>query len=156
MKKILYMCMMLLAATLTFTACGSDDDDNPNDPTNPQQQGEVVRDDYYKYQESVEINGYGSLIVIGEATFEKGVCNAMAFSYVFSSKQLANAVWKSFQDDEELADDLKYYSYDGDKTIVYRMNEDVVRQNATLGKEYVCGIVKATVKTMISAFTYDK
>ena len=154
MKKFLYMCMMLLAATLTFTACGSDDDDNP--VNNPEQQGEVNQDNYYKYQESVEIKGYGSLIVIGEATFEKGVCNAMAFSYVFSSKQLANAVWKSFQDDEELADDLKYYSYDGDKTIVYRMNEDVVRQNATLGKEYVCGIVRATVKTMISAFTYDK
>lgn len=148
------MCMVLLAATLTFTACGSDDDDNP--VNNPEQQGEVNQDNYYKYQESVEIKGYGSLIVIGEATFEKGVCNAMAFSYVFSSKQLANAVWKSFQDDEELADELKYYSYDGDKTIVYRMNEDVVRQNATLGKEYVCGIVKATVKTMISAFTYDK
>lgn len=154
MKKFLYMCMVLLAATLTFTACGSDDDDNP--VNNPEQQGEVNQDNYYKYQESVEIKGYGSLIVIGEATFEKGVCNAMAFSYVFSSKQLANAVWKSFQDDEELADELKYYSYDGDKTIVYRMNEDVVRQNATLGKEYVCGIVKATVKTMISAFTYDK
>ena len=154
MKKFLYMCMVLLAATLTFTACGSDDDDNP--VNNPEQQGEVNQDNYYKYQESVEIKGYGSLIVIGEATFEKGVCNAMAFSYVFSSKQLANAVWKSFQDDEELADDLKYYSYDGDKTIVYRMNEDVVRQNATLGKEYVCGIVRATVKTMISAFTYDK
>ena len=150
MKKFLYMCMVLLAATLTFTACGSDDDDNP--VNNPEQQGEVNQDNYYKYQESVEIKGYGSLIVIGEATFEKGVCNAMAFSYVFSSKQLANAVWKSFQDDEELADDLKYYSYDGDKTIVYRMNEDVVRQNATLGKEYVCGIVRATVKTMISAF----
>lgn len=149
MKKFLYMCMMLLAATLTFTACGSDDDDNPvNNPEQP----EVNQDNYYKYQESVEIKGYGSLIVIGEATFEKGVCNAMAFSYVFSSKQLANAVWKSFQDDESMADDLKYYSYDGDKTIVYRMNEDVVRQNATLGKEYVCGIVKATVKTMISAF----
>ena len=28
MKKIMYMCMMLLAATLTFTACGSDDDDD--------------------------------------------------------------------------------------------------------------------------------
>ena len=150
MKKFLYMCMVLLAATLTFTACGSDDDDNP--VNNPEQQGEVNQNNYYKYQESVEIKGYGSLIVIGEATFEKGVCNAMAFSYVFSSKQLANAVWKSFQDDEELADDLKYYSYDGDKTIVYRMNEDVVRQNATLGKEYVCGIVRATVKTMISAF----
>ena len=28
MKKFMYMCMMLLAATLTFTACGSDDDDD--------------------------------------------------------------------------------------------------------------------------------
>jgi len=156
MKKFMYMCMMLLAATLTFTACGSDDDDDNGGGNNQQQQQEINQDNYYKYQESVEIKGYGSLIVIGEATFEKGVCNAMAFSYVFSSKQLANAVWKSFQDDESMADDLKYYSYDGDKTIVYRMKEDVVRQNATLGKEYVCGIVKATVKTMISAFTYDE
>ena len=69
MKKFMYMCMMLLAATLTFTACGSDDDDNGNNGgnnggNNNQQQGpiEVVQDNYYKYQDSFNLhykNGQG-------------------------------------------------------------------------------------------------
>ena len=159
MKKFMYMCMMLLAATLTFTACGSDDDDNGNNGgnnggNNNQQQGpiEVVQDNYYKYQDSFELPKVGTMTMIGEAAFQNGNCTAIAITYIYPSKNFASTVWKSYQDDEEMKDELPNYSYDGDKTIAYRFDsETVASYSATLGKQGVCDLVKYTVQTTMSS-----
>ena len=143
------MCMMLLAATLTFTACGSDDDDNPNDPTNPQQQGEVVRDDYYKYQESVNVQNAGLVTFIGEATFANGKCTAMALTTVYPTKQIAKYAWEDYQDDDDAAN----YTYDGDKTIVYRYDDETIAGLAYLSKTAVCELVKTTIQRMVAALS---
>ena len=155
MKKFMIMCMMLLATTLTFTACGDDDDDNHNSANNPEQP-EVNQDNYYKYQESVDIKGYGTMTMIGEATFDKGVCTAVQFTYIYPSKSFASKVWESYQDDAkedpEWAEEFnKYYSYDGNKTMYQRLPDEDVASMAPLGKQYVCGIVKSTVQTTIEA-----
>ena len=149
MKKFLYMCMMLLAATLTFTACGSDDDDNPNDPTNPQQQGEVNQDNYYKYQESVNVQNAGLVTFIGEATFANGKCTAMALTTVYPTKQIAKYAWEDYQDDDDAAN----YTYDGDKTIVYRYDQETIAGLAYLSKNAVCELVKSTVQSMVAALS---
>jgi len=157
MKKFMYMCMMLLAATLTFTACGSDDDDNGNVNNGgggqQQQQGgnEVNQDNYYKYQESINVQGVGAITVIGEATFANGKCSAIAFTYVYPSKSIAKQVWDSYQNDEDMADEIQYYSYDGDKSISYRYDDDTVASIATMGKDSVCKLIKDTVQTTIQA-----
>ena len=84
----MYMCMMLLAATLTFTACGSDDDDDNGGGNNQQQSqnGEVVKDNYYSYTESIEVKNFGTMTCIGEATFDNGQATAMAISFVYPKK----------------------------------------------------------------------
>ena len=157
MKKFMYMCMMLLAATLTFTACGSDDDDNGNNGGNNggnggNNQNEVVQDNYYKYQDSFELPKVGTMTMIGEAAFQNGNCTAIAITYIYPSKNFASTVWKSYQDDEEMKDELPNYSYDGDKTIVYRFDsETVASYSATLGKQGVCDLVKYTVQTTMSS-----
>ncbi len=159
MKKFMYMCMMLLAATLTFTACGSDDDDNGNNGgnnggNNNQQQGpiEVVQDNYYKYQDSFNFQGVGTMTMIGEATFQSGKCTAIAITYIYPTKSFASQVWKSYQEDEDMKSELPNYSYDGDKTIVYRFDsETVASYSATLGKQGVCDLVKYTVQTTMSS-----
>ena len=157
MKKFMIMCMMLLATTLTFTACGDDDDDNPVDnPVNNPEQAEVNQDNYYKYQESVQIQKYGTMTMIGEATFENGVCKAVQFTYIYPSKSFASQVWKSYQadaaNDPEWAEEFnKYYSYDGNKTMYQRLPDEDVASMAQLGKQYVCGIVKSTVQTTVEA-----
>ena len=153
MKKFMYMCMMLLAATLTFTACGSDDDDD-NGGGNQQQnqsQNEVNQDNYYKYQESVNVQGAGTMTVIGEATFENGKCTAIAFTYVYPTKSIAKQIWDSYQNDPDMAKELPYYSYDGDKTMSYRFDEETVASLSTLGKDYVCKVVKSTVQSTVEA-----
>ena len=149
MKKFMYMCMMLLAATLTFTACGSDDDDNPNDPTNPQQQGEVNQDNYYKYQESVNVQNAGLVTFIGEATFANGKCTAMALTTVYPTKQIAKYAWEDYQDDDDAAN----YTYDGDKTIVYRYDDETIAGLAYLSKTAVCELVKTTIQRMVAALS---
>lgn len=157
MKKFMYMCMMLLAATLTFTACGSDDDDDNGNVNNgggqQQQQGgnEVNQDNYYKYQESINVQGVGAITIIGEATFDKGKCTAIAFTYVYPSKSIAKQIWDSYQNDPKMAEELPKYSYDGDKSIVYRYDDEDVASVATMGKEGVCSVIKATVQATIEA-----
>ena len=159
MKKFMYMCMMLLAATLTFTACGSDDDDNGNNGgnnggNNNQQQGpiEVVQDNYYKYQDSFELPKVGTMTMIGEAAFQNGNCTAIAITYIYPSKNFASTVWKSYQKKKKMKDELPNYSYDGDKTIAYRFDsETVASYSATLGKQGVCDLVKYTVQTTMSS-----
>ena len=157
MKKFMYMCMMLLAATLTFTACGRDDDDNGNNGGNNggnggNNQNEVVQDNYYKYQDSFELPKVGTMTMIGEAAFQNGNCTAIAITYIYPSKNFASTVWKSYQDDEKMKDELPNYSYDGDKTIAYRFDsETVASYSATLGKQGVCDLVKYTVQTTMSS-----
>ena len=116
-----------------------------------QGQNEVNQDNYYKYQESADVQGVGTITIIGEATFENGKCTAIAFSYIYPSKTFANAVWKSYQEDEEMADQLPYYSYDGDKTISYRFDDETVANYAGYTKQQVCDLIKQTVQYTISA-----
>ena len=153
MKKFMYMCMMLLAATLTFTACGSDDDDDNGGGNNQQQQQEINQDNYYKYQESVNIKGAGTMIIIGEATFDKGVCTAMVMTYIYPTKKIANATWEEFQNDPSMEDELPKYTYDGDKTMTYTFDNETIASMSVLGKNYVCGIVKSTVQDMVAALS---
>lgn len=146
------MCMMLLAATLTFTACGDDDDDNGggNNNQQQQQQGEVNQDNYYKYSESVNVPALGgTFTVIGEATFDKGKCTAMAFSYVYPKSSTASAIYKQYQKDEDAAD----YSYDGKNTVVWTVPQEDVAGIAQLGKENVCAWVKQIVQSTIEEVT---
>ncbi len=156
MKKFMYMCMMLLAATLTFTACGSDDDDNGNVNNGggqQQQQGgnEVNQDNYYKYQESINVQGVGAITIIGEATFANGKCTAIAFTYVYPSKSIAKQIWDSYQNDEDMADEISQYSYDGDKTISYRFDDEDIAYWSTTSKDAVCSLIKTTVQTTIDS-----
>ena len=116
-----------------------------------QGQNEVNQDNYYKYQESVDVPQVGTITIIGEARFANGKCTAIAFSYIYPSKSFANAVWKSYQEDEEMADQLPYYSYDGDKTISYRFDDETVANYAGYTKQQVCDLIKQTVQYTISA-----
>ncbi len=156
MKKFMYMCMMLLAATLTFTACGSDDDDNGNNGGNNggnggNNQNEVVQDNYYKYQDSFNFQGVGTMTMIGEATFQSGKCTAIAITYIYPTKSFASQVWKSYQEDEDMKSELPNYSYDGDKTIVYRFDsETVASYSQSLDKQGICDLIKYTVQTTMS------
>lgn len=156
MKKFMYMCMMLLAATLTFTACGSDDDDNGNNGGNNggnggNNQNEVVQDNYYKYQDSFNFQGVGTMTMIGEATFQSGKCTAIAITYIYPTKSFASQVWKSYQEDENMKSELPNYSYDGDKTIVYRFDsETVASYSQSLDKQGICDLIKYTVQTTMS------
>lgn len=149
MKKFMYMCMMLLAATLTFTACGSDDDDDNGGGNNQQQQQEINQDNYYKYQESVNVQNAGLVTFIGEATFANGKCTAMALTTVYPTKQIAKYAWEDYQDDDDAAD----YTYDGDKTIVYRYDQETIAGLAYLSKNAVCELVKSTVQGMVAALS---
>jgi len=156
MKKFMYMCMMLLAATLTFTACGSDDDDNGNNGGNNggnggNNQNEVVQDNYYKYQDSFNFQGVGTMTMIGEAAFQSGKCTAIAITYIYPTKSFASQVWKSYQEDENMKSELPNYSYDGDKTIVYRFDsETVASYSQSLDKQGICDLIKYTVQTTMS------
>jgi hypothetical protein len=143
--------MMLLAATLTFTACGDDDDDNPNGGGQQQQQGqnEVNQDNYYMYQESINLKNFGTMTCIGEATFDKGQCTVMALSYVYPKKSYAQSEWEDYQDDEDF--DATGYYYDGDKTITYRFANETVAAYSTMGKDYICSTLKKAVQDFISS-----
>ena len=156
MKKFMYMCMMLLATTLTFTACGSDDDDNGNNGgnnggNNNQQQGpiEVVQDNYYKYQESIDLKNFGTMTCIAEAKFDKGQCTAMALSYVYPKKSDAQSEWEGYQNDKDF--DPTSFVYDGDKTITYYFDEQTVAAYSTMGKDYICKTLKKAVQDFINS-----
>lgn len=112
---------------------------------------EVNQDNYYKYQESVNVQGAGTMTVIGEATFENGKCTAIAFTYVYPTKSIAKQIWESYQNDPKMADELPYYSYDGDKTMSYRFDEETVASYSTMGKDYVCSVVKSVVQSTVEA-----
>ena len=149
MKKFMIMCMMLLAATLTFTACGDDDDDNNGGNNNQQQQeqNEVNQDNYYKYQETVEVKGAGKITLRGEAWFENGKCTKVQYSYVLPSKAAAKASYEQFEDDDEWAN----VYYDGDKTITVTETQEEIATYATMDKAMVCELVKTIVKGMAEA-----
>lgn len=151
MKKFMYMCMMLLAATLTFTACGSDDDDDNGGGNNQQQSqnGEVVKDNYYSYTESIEVKNFGTMTCIGEATFDNGQATAMAISFVYPKKSQAQDQWKDYQNDPDF--DATGYSYDGDRTITYTMEAETVKTLGAMGRTYVCNFLKDTVKGFIDS-----
>ena len=161
MKKFMYMCMMLLAATLTFTACGSDDDDNGNVNNgggNNQQQsqnGEVVKDNYYSYTESIEVKNFGTMTCIGEATFDNGQATAMAISFVYPKKSQAQDQWNDYQNDPKMAEELPKYSYDGDRTITYTMDAESVKALGAMGRTYVCNFLKDTVKGFIDSIRQE-
>ena len=153
MKKFMYMCMMLLAATLTFTACGSDDDDNPNNGGGQQQgqnleSGEVNQDNYYSYAEIANVKGAGQIGVKGEAWFENGKCNKVQYSYIMPSKAAAKQVKDIFDKD---ADRYGSIYYDGDKTVSYTEQERTITMFAQMDKEAVCKQVKATVQYVVES-----
>ena len=112
---------------------------------------EVNQDNYYKYQESVDVTDAGTITVIGEATFENGKCTAIAITFVYPTKSIAKQIWESYQNDPEMADELPYYSYDGDKTMSYRFDEQTVASISAMGKDYVCKTVKSTVQATVEA-----
>ena len=91
------------------------------------------------------------MTVIGEATFNNGTCTAIAFTYVYPTKSIAKQVWESYQNDPDMAEELPYYSYDGDKTMTYRFDEATVASLSTMGKDYVCKTVKSTVQSTVEA-----
>jgi hypothetical protein len=141
MKKFMIMCMMLLATTLTFTACGDDDDD-----VNPQE--EVNQENYYKYSESTNVPNFGNYTVIGEATFANGKATAIAISFVYPKKSYASDDWADYQEDEDL--NISEYSYDGDRTITWRMGQQSLAYYSTLSKEEVCKLIKHIVSESIA------
>ena len=117
-------------------------------------QNEVIQDNYYKYQDSFNFQGVGTMTMIGEATFQSGKCTAIAITYIYPTKSFASQVWKSYQEDENMKSELPNYSYDGDKTIVYRFDsETVASYSATLGKQGVCDLIKYTVQTTMSSLS---
>lgn len=117
------------------------------------QQGgnEVNQDNYYKYQESINVKNVGEITIIGEATFANGKCTAIAFTYVYPSKSIAKQIWDSYQDDPKMAEELPKYSYDGDKTIVYRFDDEDVADWSSMGKDAICNVIKATVQSTIES-----
>ena len=146
---------MLLAATLTFTACGSDDDDDNGGGNNQQQSqnGEVVKDNYYSYTESIEVKNFGTMTCIGEATFDNGQATAMAISFVYPKKSQAQDQWNDYQNDPEF--DATDYSYDGDRTITYTMDAETVKALGAMGRTYVCNFLKDTVKGFIDSIRQE-
>ncbi|MBQ2054842.1 MAG: hypothetical protein II489_00920 [Bacteroidaceae bacterium] len=151
MKKFMYMCMMLLAATLTFTACGSDDDDKNGGGQQQGQNlpsGEVNQDNYYSYAEIATVKGSGQVGVKGEAWFENGKCTKVQYSYILPSKSSAKQVKEYFDED---ADRYGSIYYDGDKTVSYTEQERTITMFAQMEKEAVCKQVKSTVQYIVEA-----
>ena len=94
------------------------------------------------------------MTIIGEATFQSGKCTAIAITYIYPSKNFASTVWKSYQEDENMKDELPNYSYDGDKTIVYRFDDaSVASYSQTLDKQGICDLIKYTVQTTMSSLS---
>ena len=101
----------------------------------------------YLYADSVTVIDYGLIKVKGEATFVNGQCTSMVFSYIYQSKNLANSMWKTFQEDDDI--DITEYVYDGDRTISWTMDQEIVSSIATKDKDYVCDFVKTVVQEII-------
>ena len=137
--------------SVPFTIIISDPDSTSNNLINIYNGGaEVKKDNYYMYKESAILQNVGTFTVMGEATFDNGVCTAMVLTFVYPSKSIAKQVWNNYLDDPEMADELPYYSYDGDKVIIYRYDEETIEGLSYMGKDAVCNLVKTTVQSIIS------
>ena len=151
MKRFMFMCMMLLAATLTFTACGSDDDEDINN-------GEVITDNLYTYSESTTIPSYGRITVIGSAAFDNNnKCTSITIQHVYEKKSFAKQIWKAYleeaEENKDWAEAMQYYSFDGNNTITYQIPGNVVRQYAAaMTKDQLCEQVKQMVISNIENY----
>ena len=117
---------------------------------------EVNEDNLYTYTATATVPDYGDIIVTGKATFENGVCTSITFTYTYPSKTLAKNLWDSYledaEEDEDWAEAMQYYSYDGNKSITYQMPAEGVKQLALAWtKEQICAKVKETVDKNIQA-----
>lgn len=117
---------------------------------------EVNEDNLYTYTATATVPDYGDVIVTGTATFENGVCTSISFTYTYPSKSLAKNVWESYledaEEDEDWAEAMQYYSYDGNKSITYQMPAEGVKQYASAWtKAQICAKVKEIVEANVQA-----
>ena len=156
MKKLFTLYALLAVLASVGFSCSEEEDNNGNGGNNnggnnqDKQVVEVNQDDYYKYEVTFFAKGTGTMTVLGEAAFNKDEeCTAVVFRFVYPDALLVQQLWESMRNNEALLDELKYYSWDEDKTLTYRLSEEKVAVLAQKSKAEVCEFVKTSVQTTI-------